>query len=144
LRLKNAALLALIGTTPITALLLWTFVFTFFNVLRGLVPAAMLFQSFIHAFGCFSFSRLFALSFGGCLTHPAEKATAPSLNVILREPLWGRADVQMHRLLVMNTLSIFLREPAVWTIWPQYKIAAECVPHHLANDLFRLVTVGHH
>jgi hypothetical protein len=52
--LKNAALLALIGTILMTALLLWTFVFNFLNVLRGLVPAAMLFSSFIYAFGCFS------------------------------------------------------------------------------------------
>jgi hypothetical protein len=52
--LKNAALLALIGTTLTTVLLLWTFVFTFLNVLRGLVPAALLFQSFIYAFGCLS------------------------------------------------------------------------------------------
>jgi hypothetical protein len=50
--LKNAALLALIGTTLMTALLLWTFVFTFLNVLQGLVSAATLFQSFIYAFSC--------------------------------------------------------------------------------------------
>jgi hypothetical protein len=52
--LKNAALLALIGTVLMTALLVWTFVFNFLNLLRGLVPAAMLFSSFIYAFGCFS------------------------------------------------------------------------------------------
>jgi len=52
--LKNAALLALIGTVLMTALLLWSFVFTFLNVLRGVVPAVMLFQSFIYAFGSFS------------------------------------------------------------------------------------------
>ena len=52
--LKNAALLALIGTILMTALLLWTFVLTFLNVLRDLVPAVTLFQSFIYAFGCFS------------------------------------------------------------------------------------------
>ena len=34
--LKNAALLALIGTILMTVLLVWTFVFTFLNVLRGL------------------------------------------------------------------------------------------------------------
>jgi hypothetical protein len=50
--LKNAALLAPIGTILMTALLLWTFVFTFLNVLRGLVPAAILFSSFIYVFGC--------------------------------------------------------------------------------------------
>jgi hypothetical protein len=52
--LKNAALLALIGTILMTALLVWNFVFTFLNVLRDLVPAVTLFQSFIYAFGCFS------------------------------------------------------------------------------------------
>jgi hypothetical protein len=52
--LKNAALLALIGTIPMTALLLWSFVFTFLNVLRGVVPAVTLFSSFIYAFGSFS------------------------------------------------------------------------------------------
>ena len=50
--LKNAALLALIGTILMTALLVWTFVLTLFNVLRDLVPAATLFQLFIYAFGC--------------------------------------------------------------------------------------------
>ena len=52
--LKNAALLALIGTILMTALLAWTFVSTFLNVLRDLVPAMTLFPSFIYAFGCFS------------------------------------------------------------------------------------------
>jgi hypothetical protein len=52
--LKNAALLALIGTILMTAILVWTFVFNFLNLLRGLVPAVSLFSSFIYAFGCFS------------------------------------------------------------------------------------------
>jgi hypothetical protein len=52
--LKNAALLALIGTILMTALLVWDFVFTVLNVLRGVIPAVMLFHSFIYAFGCFS------------------------------------------------------------------------------------------
>jgi hypothetical protein len=52
--LKNTALLALIGTILMTALLVWTFVFNFLNLLRGLVPAVTLFSSFIYAFGCFS------------------------------------------------------------------------------------------
>jgi hypothetical protein len=56
---KNAALLALIGTILMTALLVWTFVFTFLNVMRGLVPAVTLFQSFIYAFGCFSVAVFF-------------------------------------------------------------------------------------
>jgi hypothetical protein len=32
----------------------WTFVFNFLNLLRGLVPAVTLFQSLIFAFGSFS------------------------------------------------------------------------------------------
>jgi hypothetical protein len=54
MRLKNAALLALIGTVLMTALLVWNFVFNLLNLLRGLVPAVMLFESLIYAFGCFS------------------------------------------------------------------------------------------
>ena len=57
--LKNAALLALIGTILMTALLVWAFVFNFLNILRGLVPAAMLFSSFIYAFGSFSVAVFF-------------------------------------------------------------------------------------
>jgi L-asparagine transporter-like permease len=52
--LKNAALLALIGTVLMTVLLVWNFVFNLLNLLQGLVPAVMLFSSFIYAFGCFS------------------------------------------------------------------------------------------
>jgi hypothetical protein len=51
--LKNAALLALIGTVLMTALLVWNFVFNLLNLLRGLVPAVTV-LSFIYAFGCFS------------------------------------------------------------------------------------------
>jgi hypothetical protein len=65
--LKNAALLALIGTILMTALLVWTFVFTFLNVLRDLVPAVTLFSSFIYAFGCFSVMVFFFVF------HRAEK-----------------------------------------------------------------------
>jgi len=50
--LTNAALLALVETTLMTALLVWNFVFTFLNVLRDLVPAVSLFSSIIDAFGC--------------------------------------------------------------------------------------------
>ena len=52
--LKNAALLALIGTILMTALLVWMFVFNLLNLLRGLVPAVTLFSLFIYAFGAFS------------------------------------------------------------------------------------------
>jgi hypothetical protein len=57
--LKNAALLALMGTVLMTAFLVWTFVFNFLNLLRGLVPAVTLFSSFIYAFGCFSVMAFF-------------------------------------------------------------------------------------
>jgi hypothetical protein len=52
--LKNAALLALIGTVLMTALLLWNFALTLLNVLRDLVPAVTLFSSLLYAFGCFT------------------------------------------------------------------------------------------
>jgi hypothetical protein len=57
--LKNAALLALIGTILITAVLVWTFVANVLNVLRGLAPAVTLFSSFIYAFGYFSVAVFF-------------------------------------------------------------------------------------
>ena len=57
--LKNAALLALIGTILITALLVWRFLFNFLNALRGLVPAVTLFPSLIYAFGCFTMAVFF-------------------------------------------------------------------------------------
>ena len=52
--IKNAALLAFVGTMLMTVLLVWNFVFNFLNLLRGLVPAVTLFSSFIYAFGAFS------------------------------------------------------------------------------------------
>jgi hypothetical protein len=52
--LKNAALLAFIGTVLMTVLLVWNFVSNFLNLLRGLIPAVTLFSSLIYAFGCFS------------------------------------------------------------------------------------------
>ena len=57
--LKNAALLALIGTILITAFLVWTFVFDVINVLRGVLAADALFSSFIYAFGCFCVALFF-------------------------------------------------------------------------------------
>jgi hypothetical protein len=57
--LKNEALLALIGTILATILLVWTFVFNFVNVLRGLAPPAMLFPWFVYAFACFSVAVFF-------------------------------------------------------------------------------------
>lgn len=57
--LKNAALLALVGTILMTVLLVWNFVFTFLNVLRDLVPAVTLFSSLIYAFGSFTVAVFF-------------------------------------------------------------------------------------
>jgi hypothetical protein len=56
---KNAALLALIGTTLMTALLMWNFVFTLLNVLRDLVPAVTLLSSFVYAFGSLTLAVFF-------------------------------------------------------------------------------------
>jgi hypothetical protein len=52
--LKNSALLALIGTVLMTALLVWNLVFNLLNLLRGLVPAVTVLSSLVYAFGCFS------------------------------------------------------------------------------------------
>jgi hypothetical protein len=52
--LKNAALLALIGTILMTALLAWVLVSNAVNVLRGVEAPLVLFSSLIYAFGCFS------------------------------------------------------------------------------------------
>jgi hypothetical protein len=49
--LKNAALLALVGTILITALLVWVFVSNLLNVLRGVDAPVVLFHSLIFAFG---------------------------------------------------------------------------------------------
>jgi hypothetical protein len=57
--LKTAPLLALFGTILMTVLLVWSFVLTFLNVLRDLVPAVTLFSSFIYAFGAFSVMAFF-------------------------------------------------------------------------------------
>ena len=57
--LKNAALLALVGTILMTALLVWSFVFTLLNVLRDLVPAVALFSSLIYAFGSLTVAIFF-------------------------------------------------------------------------------------
>jgi hypothetical protein len=57
--LKNAALLALVGTVLIAALQVWNFVFTVVNALRDLVPAATMVTTFIYAFGCFCVALFF-------------------------------------------------------------------------------------
>jgi hypothetical protein len=50
--LKNAALLALVGTLLITVFLVWTFVFNLLNVLRDVAAPVILIPSLIYAFGC--------------------------------------------------------------------------------------------
>ena len=70
--LKNAALLALIGTVLMTAVLMWNLIFTFLNVLRDLVPAVTLFQSFIYAVGCFSVAVFFTCSTEGSRRDSSE------------------------------------------------------------------------
>jgi len=57
--LKNAALLALVGTIVMTALLVWDFVSSVVNVLRGVAAPVVLFSSFIYAFGCFTLMVFF-------------------------------------------------------------------------------------
>jgi hypothetical protein len=56
---KNAALLALIGTGLMTALLVWNCFFTLLNVLRDAVPAVTLFSSLIYAFGSLTVAVFF-------------------------------------------------------------------------------------
>jgi hypothetical protein len=57
--LKNAALLALVGTTLMTVLLVWSFVLTLLNVLRDLLPPVKLFSSFTYAFGALTVAVFF-------------------------------------------------------------------------------------
>jgi hypothetical protein len=56
---KNAAMLALIGTILVTALLAFDLIRNVLNVVRGLVPAVTLFSSLIYAFGAFSVAVFF-------------------------------------------------------------------------------------
>ena len=57
--LKSAALLALIGSVLLAALLTFDFIMNVLNVSRGLVPAVVLFSSLIYAFGAFSLAVFF-------------------------------------------------------------------------------------
>ena len=57
--LKGAAFLAFIGTLLVTALLVWDFVFSLLNVLRGLTPAVTVFSSLIYAFGALTVTLFF-------------------------------------------------------------------------------------
>jgi len=65
--LKNAALLALVGTILMTVLLVWNFVLTFLNVLRDLIPPVRLFSSFTYAFGSLTVAVFF------CAFHRAQR-----------------------------------------------------------------------
>ncbi|HEY2842863.1 MAG TPA: hypothetical protein VGJ09_04405 [Bryobacteraceae bacterium] len=56
---KGAAVLAFIGTLLVAALLVWDFVFTVLNVLRGVTPAVMVFSALIYAFGALSVTIFF-------------------------------------------------------------------------------------
>lgn len=57
--LKNAALLALIGTILVTALLVWDFIFDVLNVAGGVIPPVKLFSALIYAFGALSLAVFF-------------------------------------------------------------------------------------
>jgi hypothetical protein len=57
--LKNAALLALIGSFLAAALRAWDLILDVLNVGRGLVPAVVLFSSLIYAFGAFGITVFF-------------------------------------------------------------------------------------
>jgi hypothetical protein len=57
--LKNAAFLALVGTILLTALLIWDFIFSMLNVIRGLVPALALIPALIYAFAALSVAVFF-------------------------------------------------------------------------------------
>jgi uncharacterized membrane protein len=59
--LKTASLLALIGTVLVTALLTWNLVFSVVNVLRGLLPAVVLFPALIYAFAALSVAVFFSV-----------------------------------------------------------------------------------
>jgi hypothetical protein len=61
--LKSAALIAMVGTVLIAALMIWRLFFDIVNYLHGLVPAVALFSSFIYAFVCFSLALFFYVYF---------------------------------------------------------------------------------
>jgi uncharacterized membrane protein YpjA len=57
--LKNAALVAMVGTILMAVLLAWKFFFDVLNYLHGLIPAVTLLSAFIYAFGCFTVALFF-------------------------------------------------------------------------------------
>jgi hypothetical protein len=57
--LKNAALLALIGTLLLTVLLVYGFVTDVLNVSQGLIPATKVASSLIHSFAALTVTVFF-------------------------------------------------------------------------------------
>jgi hypothetical protein len=57
--LKNAALLALVGTLLIAVLRVWDFIFTTLSLVRGVVSASEFLSSLIYAFGAVSVAIFF-------------------------------------------------------------------------------------
>ena len=57
--LKSAALLAFFGTALTAALLIWDFVFSLLNVMRGLIAATTVVSSFVYALGALTVAVFF-------------------------------------------------------------------------------------
>jgi hypothetical protein len=57
--LKNAALLAMIGTAVLTILLILNFVNSFLAFMHGLIPATVLLSSLLYAFAALSVAVFF-------------------------------------------------------------------------------------
>jgi len=57
--LKNASFLAFIGTALVAVLQVWDFVSNLLNLIRGLIPAMVLFTSLIYAFGALTVAVFF-------------------------------------------------------------------------------------
>jgi hypothetical protein len=57
--LKNAALIAFVGTILVAALLVWNLIFSLVSVMRGLVPAVVLVPALIYAFAVLSVALFF-------------------------------------------------------------------------------------
>lgn len=57
--LKNAALLALLGTLLLTVLLVFGFITDVLNVSRGLIPATKVLSSLIHSFAALTVTPFF-------------------------------------------------------------------------------------
>jgi len=57
--LKNASLLALVGSIVVTVLLVWDLIMDVVKVGEGLIPAVVLFSALIYAFGALSVTVFF-------------------------------------------------------------------------------------